>query len=277
MPNALIALAPATRDRPVVSPSWPAVGNRAKAGLTQFEHAPQTRGHAAFATTHEVDRMNYLNFLATYRDYILGGVATTAWIYVVAATAGSVMAVVIALLRLSPSRILRWIAAAYIEIFRGTPLLVQMFWFYYVLPLFGVHLDKNFTGILCLGLSMSSYGAAAVRGAIESVPRGQFEVSIALNLTPARRMWRIILPQAVLLVLPTWGNLLVEYLKYSALVSLISIHDLMFRVQQINSNTSDAIAAFGTALLLYYLVSRFVIIPSFRMFEKSWAKRMGVA
>ena len=91
-----------------------------------------------------------------------------------------------------------------------------------------------------------------------------------------RRMKRIILPQAFLLMLLGWGNLFVEYLKYSSLVSLITITDLMFRAKQINDLTFKGTEAFGTAALIYYLLSRVIIIPGMRMFEKFWARRIGM-
>jgi ABC-type amino acid transport system permease subunit len=88
-------------------------------------------------------------------------------------------------------------AVTYIEIFRGTSLLVQLYWIFFVLPLFGITLDKFTAGFLSVGLNIGAYGAELVRGAIQSVPKGQWEAAYALSMSPAKRMRRIILPQAL--------------------------------------------------------------------------------
>ena len=220
--------------------------------------------------------MGYFEFLHKFWPSFVDGTATTLKVYSLAMVVGVAVAFIAALMRLSPYFLVRAVSTVYVEGFRGTSLLVQMFWLYYVLPLLGFQLDKYVTGILVLGLNMASYGSEVVRGAIQSVPRGQYEASVALNLSPMRRMKRIILPQAFLLMLPGWGNLFVEYLKYSSLVSLITITDLMFRAKQINDLTFKGTEAFGTAALIYYLLSRVIIIPGMRMFEKFWARRIGM-
>jgi polar amino acid transport system permease protein len=220
--------------------------------------------------------LEYLAFLEKHWPSFLNGTIMTLKVYSLSLVLGVVLAAITALMRLSPVLLVRVMATIYVEVFRGTSLMVQMFWLYYVLPLFGIQLDKYFTGVLVLALNMGSYGSEVVRGAIQSVPRGQYEAATALNLSPMRRLKRIILPQALLLMLPPWGNLFVEYLKYSSLVSLITITDLMFRAKQISDLTFKSLEAFGTAGLIYYLLSRLVIIPSMRKFEKFWARRIGM-
>jgi len=171
----------------------------------------------------------------------------------------------------------RGVATVYIEIFRGTSLLVQLFWIFFVLPLFGLPLEKFTAGFLAVGMNLGAYGAEVVRGAIQSVPRGQYEAALALNMSPATRMRRIIFPQALVLMLPPWGNLLIELLKGTALVALISVTDLMFEAKQINGSTFLSIEAFGTALIIYYVMARLVISPSMRWLELVMARRMGRA
>jgi polar amino acid transport system permease protein len=220
--------------------------------------------------------LGYLEFLQKYWPAFVGGTVTTLKVYSLAMVLGVAVALMAALMRMSPFFLVRAIATVYVECFRGTSLLVQLFWLYYVLPLFGLQLDKYLTGVLVLGFNMASYGSEVVRGAIQSVPRGQYEAAVALNLSPTRRMKRIILPQAFLLMLPPWGNLFVEYLKYSSVVSLITITDLMFRAKQINDLTFKGTQAFGTAALIYYVLSRLIIIPGMRMFERFWARHIGM-
>ena len=172
---------------------------------------------------------------------------------------------------------MRGAATCYIEIFRGTSLLIQLYWIFFVLPLFGITLEKFVAGFVAVGMNLGAYGAEVVRGAIQAVPRGQYEAALALNLSPWTRMRRIILPQAFLIMLPPWGNLFIELLKATALVALISVTDLMFQAKQINGYTFLSIEAFGTALVIYYVMARLLISPSMRWLEGVMARKMGRA
>ncbi len=219
--------------------------------------------------------MSYVEFLLAHAPQFAQGALVTAQQALLAALLASLIAVVAGLLRLAPLAPLRWIATTYIEILRGTSLLVQLYWIFFVLPLLGVSLDKFTAGFVAVGMNLGAYGAELVRGAILAVPRGQWEAALALNMSPARRMLRIILPQAVAIGLPAWGNLMIELLKGTALVSLIAVADLMFVAKQINGSTFLSAQAFGTALVLYYLMARFVLTPTMRAFERALSQRMG--
>jgi polar amino acid transport system permease protein len=157
--------------------------------------------------------------------------------------------------RLSGHRWLRYPAIAYIEIFRGTSALVQLFWFYFVLPLFGLDISAMAAGMLALGLNTGAYGAEVVRGAIQAVPRGQREAAVALNMTRAQTLARIIVPQALIAMLPPAGNLLIELLKNTSLVSLIAIAELTFRAQALRAATLQTGEIFVLILILYFAVS----------------------
>lgn len=220
--------------------------------------------------------MSYVEFLSQNGVDLWKGTLVTLEVYGASVLVGSALSVILALARMSPFFIIRVIATFYVELFRSSPLMIQLFWLYYVMPLLGYSFSAEFAGVLCLGSNMGAYGSEAVKGAIQAVPRGQFEVSVALSLSPYKRMTRIILPQAMRLFLPTWGNLLVEYLKYSSLVSLIAIPDLMYQVKNINNLTLASAQSFGTALLIYYVLSRLIIIPLFNRLETLWTKRLGM-
>jgi len=217
----------------------------------------------------------YPDFLITYGPRLAGGAWVTLQQTVLAALLAVAVAGAFGLLKLSPNRALRAGATVYIEVFRGTSLLVQLYWNFFVLPFFGVTIDKFTAGFVAVGLNLGAYGAEVVRGAIQSVPRGQWEAALALNLSPARRMWRIILPQALVIMLPAWGNLMIEVMKGTALVALISVADLMFEARQINGATYLSAQVFGTALLVYYILGRFGITPLMRGLERLVARRMG--
>jgi polar amino acid transport system permease protein len=185
------------------------------------------------------------------------------------------MALTVGLMKLSNNIVARSTAVAYIEIFRGTSLLVQIYWIFFVLPLFGITFDKFYAGFIAVGLNLGAYGAELVRGGIQSVPPGQWEAAHSLSMSPFKRMWRIILPQAIYNILPAWGNLMIELLKATALVSLISVADLMFQAKQINGYTYLSAQAFGTALIIYYILARLIVTPLMRWLESLYAQKFG--
>src|SRR5690606_21664414 len=118
---------------------------------------------------------------------------------------GGVLAFAAGIGKLSKFLPVRWLSVVYIEIFRGTSLLVQMFWLFYALPLLGVRLEPTTAGILALGLNIGAYGAEVVRGAILAVPKPQYEAAVALNFTPRYTLWHVALPQAVVEMMPPFG------------------------------------------------------------------------
>ena len=221
--------------------------------------------------------MTYIEFLQVHGSRMADGTVLTVVQFLLATVVAVVVAVLFGLMRLSRNPGVRGVATVYIEIFRGTSLLVQLFWIFFVLPLFGLNLDKFVAGFLAVGLNMGAYGAELVRGAIRAVPRGQWEAAVALNMTDRKRMWRVILPQALVIMLPPWGNLVIEILKGTALVALISVADLMFEVRQINIATFLSVQAFGTALIVYYVLARFLVTPVMRSLERFMSRKIGRA
>ncbi|VCU71282.1 Inner membrane amino-acid ABC transporter permease protein YecS [Pigmentiphaga humi] len=186
------------------------------------------------------------------------------------------LAVLAGLGRLSRRPWLAWPAACYVELFRGTSALVQLFWVYYVLPLFGLKLPALVAGILVLGLNAGAYGAEVVRGAVAAVPRGQVEAALALNMGPRATLWRIVLPQAVPAMLPPAGNLLIELLKNTALVSLITITDLTFSAQLLRSETFRTVEVFTLALLMYFVAAQ-CLSAGMRWLERRARRHVGRA
>ncbi len=221
--------------------------------------------------------MSIWDFLARFGLRLLSGAAITAELTVLSSALAIAIAILFGLMRLSDNAVVRGAAIGYIEFFRGTSLLVQLFWIFFVLPLFGITLEKFTAGFLAIGMNLGAYGAEVVRGAIQAVPKGQYEAALALNMSPATRMRRIILPQALFIMLPPWGNLLIELLKGTALVALISVTDLMFQAKQINGSTYLSIQSFGSALIIYYIMARLILTPGMRWLERIMRRRMGVA
>lgn len=221
--------------------------------------------------------MTYAEFLNEHGARLIDGSIVTVQQTILAALLAIAIALVMGLMRLSSNYVVRSSATVYIEIFRGTSLLVQLYWIFFVLPLFGITLEKFTAGFIAVGMNLGAYGAEVVRGAIQSVPKGQYEAALALNMSPFSRMRRIIFPQALILMLPPWGNLFIELLKATALVSLISVTDLMFQAKQINGTTYLSIEAFGSALVIYYIMSRLVITPGMRWLERALSRHMSRA
>lgn len=198
---------------------------------------------------------------------LINGTVVTIQIAVLSMFFATVISVVLGLLRMIRFLPVRWLIRAYVEFFRGTSLLVQLFWMYYVLPHFGVFLDPFVVGVLGISLNLGAYGGEAVRGAILAVPKTQYEATIALNMSPFQRMRRIILPQAFVILLPPWGNMLIETLKVTSVVSLIAISDLTFEAYQLNALTFRTIEIFLIVLVIYFLLAQ-VVATGVRLIER---------
>jgi polar amino acid transport system permease protein len=219
--------------------------------------------------------VGYIEFLSEHGATLLLGTVTTLKVLVCSIILYVIISMIFGLMRLSKNPIIQGTATVYIEFFRGTSLLVQLFWVYYVLPFFGISLEAFTAGVVALGLNFGAYGAEIVRGGILAVPKGQWEAAFALNFSPSKRMKNIIIPQIFPIILPPAANLTVELLKATALVALVTVVDLTFEARQINSITWLSIQCFGTALLIYYFISRFLLVPFLRWLEVLAAKKVG--
>ncbi|MDQ0472272.1 ectoine/hydroxyectoine ABC transporter permease subunit EhuC [Labrys wisconsinensis] len=190
-----------------------------------------------------------------YLPALLKGAQVTAEIAVASTVLGAVLAFAAGIARVEGGRVLSWIALVYIEIFRGTSLLVQLFWLYYALPLVGVSFSPVVTGIAGLALNIGAYGAEVVRGALLAVPPQQREAARALNFGRTHTLLRICLPQAVVEMMPSFGNLAVQNLKDTSLVSLISISDLTFRAQSLRNISLDSVTIYSMTLIGYFVMA----------------------
>ena len=210
----------------------------------------------------------------SYLPPLLEGAWVTAQLTLYSTLLGGFFAFAFGLGRLSQNWLLKGFSVAMIEVFRGTSLLVQLFWLYFALPLVGQMLGLDWrlpplvAGTLALSLNIGAYGAEVVRGAIQAVPASQHEAAKALDFTPRQTLWRISLPQAVPEMLPTFGNLAVQNLKDTALVSLISLGDMTFRAEQIRNFTQDSTAVY-TLLLFMYFGMALVLTALMTLLERS--------
>lgn len=193
--------------------------------------------------------------VAPFLPLLLAGLGITLALTVVGMALALVVAFAAGLSRMSHRRWLRWPASAFIDVFRGTSMVVQLFWLFFALPFFGIQLTPFAAGVLALGLNEGAYAAEVVRGSINSLPRGQNEAGIALSMSPYQRMVRVILPQAIPVMIPSFGNVLIDLLKNTSLVSLVTVTDLTFRAQMVRTTTGATTAVFGIILVLYFVSS----------------------
>lgn len=194
----------------------------------------------------------------TILRYISQGLGTTVSIFLAAAALAFLMAFIAGLCRLSSNIIIRGFTAFYVEVFRGTSLIVQLFWLYYAVPmLFGIDLGSNWwIGVIAIALNYGAYMSEVVRTSVISVDKGQTEASIALNLSRFQRMKDVILPQALRLMLPEFGNYSIQILKGTALVSLIGLTDLLYYGDLYRStNLSEGPLAYLMVLIVYFIIA----------------------
>lgn len=206
-----------------------------------------------------------------YLGLILEGALVTIQLTLMGCALALVMAFVAGLGRLSRFMAVRAVATAYIEFFRGTSIFVQLFWAYFVLPFAGFELTPLQAGVLALGLNVGAYGAEVVRGAIQSIGKEQYEACVALNLGRWQSTRHVILPQALLLMMPTFCNNAIELLKATAVVSLISLTDMTFQAQVVRAQTGNTLVPFTTILILYFLMA-LAISAAMRWLERRMAR-----
>lgn len=179
---------------------------------------------------------------------------------------------IVGLARLSKHRIVRILATIYLEFFRGTSALVQMFFMFYVLPLFGLTLEPFVAGVIACGFNLGSYGSEVVRGAINSIGKPQHEAALSLNYTMFQRYRYVLIPQAVPMMIPPFGNLLIELMKLTAVTSLITISDLTFVGQIVRAQTALTLEPFLAILVMYFIIAS-VLVGFTNLLSKTISKK----
>jgi cystine transport system permease protein len=166
---------------------------------------------------------------------------------------GLVLALIVALLRLSPNRVLSWIGRAYVSAIRGTPLLVQLFVIFYGMPKLGIVLEPWPAAIIALSMNVGGYAAEVIRAAILSVPKGQWEAGWTVGMSPARSLRRIILPQAARVSVPPLSNTFISLVKDTSLASAILVTELFREAQQIAASSNEFLTIYMEAALIYWM------------------------
>lgn len=187
---------------------------------------------------------------------LLDGLVLTLEIAVIVIALSMILAIPVAFLRMSNIEVVRWLAQLYIEIFRCTPLLVQLFWVYYALPtLTGITIPGTISAIIALTLNLTAFMAEAYRSGFQAVPPEQIEVGKMLRLSRFQQIRYIIVPQALKQQLPVILSLNISLFKDTALVSTIAVADLMFTANKISTESYRALEILTVAALMYFVIA----------------------
>jgi polar amino acid transport system permease protein len=211
-----------------------------------------------------------------WTHWVLPGIWITVQLTLYSAALATFVAFAVGTARTHRSRVVRFLAGFYTEVFRGTSALVLMFWLFFVMPsLFGWALVPMWAAVLALGLSYGAYGAEVVRGALNSVAPAQREAGIALNFTPWQRLRLILLPQAVPEMIPPFANLLIELLKGTALVSLLGVADVSFAAYLVRLATQESAQIYSVTLVIYFVLA-FVLARGMQALERRTKAGIGI-
>lgn len=197
----------------------------------------------------------FLEQAIAFLPILLKGAVVTVQVTVLSFLLSSVIGLLLALVRLSPVRAVSAIGASVVNVIRGLPIIVQLFYIYFVLPDIGIQLSAFQAGVIGLGIAYSAYQAENFRAGIEAVDPGQHEAAQALGMRGTLIMRRVILPQAFRIALPPYGNTLVMMLKDSSLVSTITVAEMTRAGQLIASSTFQNMTVYTLVALLYLLMS----------------------
>ena len=195
----------------------------------------------------------------SYWRFIAKGLGLTVWIAAVSIVAGSILGLVVALMRLTPHWAINWPARLYIDFVRSTPILVQLLWVYFALPILtGVSLTPLVAAIGTLSFHSGPFLGEVFRAGILSVERGQKQAAFSLGMRPVQVFMRVVWPQAFGRMLPPTGNIFISLIKNSALASVVGVSELMWKTQAVGGYTFEDMEAFTVAAAVYVV---FLIIP----------------
>lgn len=198
---------------------------------------------------------------------LLLGAVVTVQVTALSFLLSSAIGLVLALGKLSPVRAASWTASTVVNVIRGLPIIVQLFYIYFVLPEVGIQLTAFQAGVIGLGIAYSAYQAENFRAGIEAVDPGQREAALAMGMRPALLMRRVVLPQAFRIALPPYGNTLVMMLKDSSLVSTITVAEMTRQGQLIAASTFQNMTVY-TLVALLYLAMSLPLVWGLRRLEK---------
>jgi polar amino acid transport system permease protein len=211
---------------------------------------------------------DFIQFFIRFLPDLLKGAGVTLLLTAEGLVAGFIIGLATTLARSYGNKFWRGFAVAYIELFRGTPLLVQLFLLYYGLPGLGITLSREWSAFLALGLNSGAYQAEYLRGSILAIGQGQMMAGRAIGMSKWQAVFNIILPQALRLAIPAWANEPVSLLKSTAVVFLIAVPELMAKAKAIAARTYDPIGSY-IAVALVYLVMVYLVDILLKWMERA--------
>jgi polar amino acid transport system permease protein len=211
---------------------------------------------------------NFISLFIRFLPDLLRGMGMTLWLTIQGLAAGFVLGVLASLARTYGNKFWHGFAAGYIELFRGTPLLVQLFLIYYGLPGLGITLSRELSAFLAMALNSGAYQAEYLRGSFLAIGDGQMMAGRSIGLSKWKTIWYVILPQALRLAIPAWSNEPVSLLKSTAVVFLIAIPEVMSKAKSIAARTYDPIGAYLAAAVMY-LAAVYILILLLNWLERA--------
>ena len=214
--------------------------------------------------------------LLRFQEALALGLWTTIKLTLICVVLGCSLGFLVGLARTSSNAVVRGIASVYVEFFRGTPVLIQLFWIFFCLPLIlGVELSNLVSGVIALTLYMGAITSETFRASLKSVGREQMDACIALGLPRRVQITNVILPQAVLRAIPTLLSNCVSLFKESALVSAVGMADLMFVGQNISNNTARPVEVLTIVALIYFAIA-FPLTRAVTLIEGRILKKLAI-
>ena len=201
------------------------------------------------------DVLELRTLLAEAAPVMLRGAGYTVIFALASMLGGLLIGFPVAVMRILPYRLLRWPATVYVSLFRGTPLLVQMFVIYYGLPSVGIEFTPVTAGILALSLNSGAFLSESLRGAIGAVSQGQWAASYSLGLGYWSTLRHVVLPQALRIAVPAMSNTLISLIKDTSLVSVITMTELMLSTKEVIATTFRPLPLYLAAALIYWALS----------------------
>ena len=211
---------------------------------------------------------DFYAFFIRFLPSLLQGAGITLLLTAQGLIAGFVLGLLAALARTYGSKFWRGLVVGYIELFRGTPLLVQLFLIYYGLPGLGITLSRELSAFLALGLNSGAYQAEYLRGSILAIGDNQMMAGRSIGMSKWKTIWYVILPQALRLAIPAWSNEPVSLLKSTAVVFLIAVPELMAKAKSIAAQTYDPIGAY-LAVAVIYMAAVYLLDAVLRWIERA--------
>jgi polar amino acid transport system permease protein len=212
-------------------------------------------------------KMSFIEIISSSWSYMLEGLWVTLFLTIISIILGFFLGVLLAVAKTYGNKMFYYISYLFIEIIRGTPLLVQLFILYYSLPVIGIRLSPLLASVISFSLNSAAYQAEYLRGAIQSIPSGQMQASLSIGMKKSQSIRLIILPQALRKFIPSWTNEFIYLLKYSSLSYIVGAPEIMAQAKFVASRNFEFFKVYLFAAIIYFILVT-IFGEIFRYIEK---------